>query len=295
VSVWDDVEFAKVVGRYKGKLMAVDACAEEYRILPDSYYYLDGDGYSHLRLDKKIMYRLDENDEVFFPGTADGYIPDNLVHKSEIKRRSSDDSYFLRDIEHISSSPVLKETVGGKKIAYEPENLFRKLWPLGSKEGNRMYWEDDCPPWAEGEEGPGIGANITVEFKEPVSAISLLNGYVNLKKKYLYRQNNRVKTMKVIDMDNNKEYLMEFEDKVYFETLFFPYKPKKIKLIIESVYAGTKYDDTCITEIVYHPESDWYRASPDRSHWSMYERTFGTVLEEYKRVEVFSNTFHWLR
>ncbi|MDR0638502.1 MAG: hypothetical protein LBG27_06330 [Spirochaetaceae bacterium] len=131
-----------------------------------------------------------------------------------------------------------------------------------------------CVPWVEGEAGAGIGANITISFKTPVRTIALLNGYVDIAKRYLYRQNNRVAVLKVVDLDNNKEYEMKFEDMVYYNSLQFDGETCNIKLIIMSAYPGTKYDDTCITQMIYH----------SRGGYSS-EGYFEDVLREYKKLD----------
>jgi hypothetical protein len=274
-----ELEWPISVSKHDGKLIFVDDLHEEYRILPDSYYFIDSDGYSHFRLDEKSAYR-GSKDIIIFPGVFDEYafIEDGLIFANEHEMYDyvfSDDR-FLRDIAKISSSPFLKETIGGKDITYEPENLFRRFLPLQPRESDREYWNALCVPWVEGDAGAGIGANITINFKEPMGMISLLNGYVDIAKKYLYRQNNRVKVLKVVDMDNNKEYQMEFEDMVYYNSLSFDSKTRNIKLVIMSVYPGTKYDDTCITQIRYWPRA---YSSSER------EKNFAGWLDKYKKLD----------
>jgi hypothetical protein len=268
-------EWYSYVGKLENRLIFADYLREEYRILPDSYYYIDSDGYSHLKLDEKTGYdrRLDA---IVIPGILDEYaFLEGIVTKEDAESHFflHWDERHLRDIEKISSSPVLKETIGGKTVTYEPENLFRRFLGMQSKESNWQYWNAVTPPWAEGVAGPGIGANITINFKEPVKSVSVLNGFVDIFRKHLYRQNNRVAVLKVVDLDNNKEYEMEFEDIVYYNTQTFEKETRNIKLVIMSVYPGTKYDDTCITQIRY---------SSGGGTWEGY---FRSVLNEYKKLD----------
>jgi hypothetical protein len=113
-----------------------------------------------------------------------------------------------------------------------------------------------------------------VEFVEPVRIINILNGYVDIAKRRLYKQNNRVKTMTVLDVENNETYTMRFEDYVYFNALHFDKETKHIKLLIDSVYPDTKYDDTCISAIV-----------PERHDWTPQITSEEELLKKYKEKE----------
>jgi hypothetical protein len=261
------------VAKYNNRLLFVDAIEKEYRILPDSSYYIDSDGYSHLKLDEKSG-RYSSSDVIVIPGVHHEY---GFAERIFTEYEESYDRFYehqMRDVEKVSSSPFLKETVGGKLTEYDPENLFRRFLPLQARESNVECWDAVRAPWAEGEAGPGIGANITINFKEPVKLVSVLNGYVDIFRKHLYRQNNRVAVLKIIDLDNEKEYEMEFEDIVYYNTQIFEKETRNIKLVIVSVYPGTKYDDTCITQIRYKSSNSGSMIGYFRS-----------VLNEYKKLD----------
>jgi hypothetical protein len=265
-------EWYSYVGKLENRLLFVDAILEEYRILPDSYYYIDSDGYSHLKLDEKTRYE-DSSDIIIIPGVLHEYA---FLGGMITEYEEYYDQFYghqMRDVEKTSSSPFLKETAGGKVTEYGPENLFRRFLPLQARESNLECWDATRAPWAEGEAGSGIGANITINFKEPVKSLSVLNGFVDIFRKHLYRQNNRVAVLKVVDLDNNKEYEMKFEDIVYYNTQAFEKETCNIKLVIMSVYPGTKYDDTCITQIRYS------------SGISRMEGYFRGVLNEYKKLD----------
>ncbi|MZQ74725.1 MAG: hypothetical protein GT589_01020 [Peptoclostridium sp.] len=105
--------------------------------------------------------------------------------------------------------------------------------------------------WVEGRSGNGIGEWILFadNSQKEISAIEILSGYH--KNKDLYLKNNRVKKIGI-----------EFSDGSYIEsaledsfgmsntiTLEQPVKTSSVKLTILDVYGGTKYQDTCISEI----------------------------------------------
>lgn len=77
----------------------------------------------------------------------------------------------------------------------------------------------------------------------------------------LFKENSRVKKLKVEDLTNKLEYTMAFEDKVYFNYLELSKPSNSIKLTILEVYEGTKYQDTCISALIENTRApsneDW--------------------------------------
>lgn len=101
----------------------------------------------------------------------------------------------------------------------------------------------------------------------------ILNGYH--KSAETYEQNNRVKTIKMeifrsedevatnyLEFQDNPYKLVSFDNfprEIYYYDFFDdtinekdnPKSRKKIRFTIEDIYPGTKYDDTCISEIIF--------------------------------------------
>ena len=103
--------------------------------------------------------------------------------------------------------------------------------------------------WVEGAFGPGQGEWLMAEFLEPggyeVYRVGLLGGY---SKGELFKKNNRIKAASLI-FSNGSSQRIELEDKEAMQ--FFeidPVKTEYVKLVIEEVYRGSKYDDTCVSE-----------------------------------------------
>lgn len=137
------------------------------------------------------------------------------------------------DFDSITSSSTLKASSNN---SYEPSLV--------------TDWKRDTA-WVEGKEDDGIGEWIKLEKNSPVkiSGIEITNGYTKSEK--VYKANNRVKTIKIefsngesITKGLNDEFgannLIEFDNAI--ETNY-------IKLTILEVYKGSKYTDTCISEI----------------------------------------------
>lgn len=139
---------------------------------------------------------------------------------------------------YIDVSSYLKE----KNKEYKVENL------CNCKPGT---------PWVEGVSGDGIGEGFTiyrsgVKDKNPFENNSLylliMNGYISYEKPYLYKQNNRIKKIKVTGVKSGKSKILDVLDTPHPQTvdISFITEPEDVRVEIAEVYKGTKYDDTCI-------------------------------------------------
>lgn len=100
--------------------------------------------------------------------------------------------------------------------------------------------------WSEGVEGDGIGESIMIDFGsvQRLNGIELLNGLVKSEK--LYKQNNKIKKMKLEFSDGQSLILDSYFLKNYFDK---PIQSSSMKITILEVERGTKYRDTCISEL----------------------------------------------
>jgi phosphate transport system substrate-binding protein len=103
--------------------------------------------------------------------------------------------------------------------------------------------------WVEGVPGNGIGESftLTLDTKEPIAGFALKNGYGDLN---YYAKNNRVRSFRIYFDDVYSETIA-IKDSIHFEQYAFktPVSCKEIRFVIDSVYQGTVYDDTCVAEI----------------------------------------------
>ena len=111
---------------------------------------------------------------------------------------------------------------------------------------------DTSTPWEEGVEGDGIGEQITYE-PESGTKLQVIRIYPgNGRSDKAFQENNRPKTI-TLEIDGKKQTL-NFDDAGHFYT-FSSKKPvtaKQVKLIIDSVYQGSKWQDTCISEVEFY-------------------------------------------
>ena len=103
--------------------------------------------------------------------------------------------------------------------------------------------------WVEGVEGSGIGESLTIVPLGEVKRIAIFPGYG--KSHHLYFANNRVAEFE-ITLNGKHRFKAKLENKLkpwHFIELPSIEKIKKIRLVINKVYKGSKYDDTAISSI----------------------------------------------
>ncbi len=111
-------------------------------------------------------------------------------------------------------------------------------------------------PWVEGVPGDGIGEGFTIEgqrYSKPLGPyLFIMNGYISYDKPYLYKQNGRIKKIKVTGLKSGKSKILDVLDTPHPQTvdISFITEPEDIRVQIEEVYKGTKYDDTCINYLI---------------------------------------------
>ena len=106
-------------------------------------------------------------------------------------------------------------------------------------------------PWVEAAAGDGIGEGFTLvnSWGEKYTHILLMNGYISYEKPYLYKQNNRIKKIKVTGLKSKKSKVLDVLDTPHPQTvdISFITDAEDIRVEIADVYKGSKYDDTCLS------------------------------------------------
>jgi hypothetical protein len=105
--------------------------------------------------------------------------------------------------------------------------------------------------WVEGVPGDGIGEELlfTTDKENKLSSIDIVSGYAKTNK--TYTSNNRVKTLE-LSFSDGSSVVEILKDKVMgYQRITFlrPILTNFVKFRILEVYKGTKYEDTCISEI----------------------------------------------
>ncbi|MGG1616177.1 NADase-type glycan-binding domain-containing protein [Paenibacillus sp. NRS-1781] len=106
---------------------------------------------------------------------------------------------------------------------------------------------DASTAWCEGVKGDGIGEWIKIDFGsvQELKGFELINGLA--KSSNAFQANNRVKRMK-LEFSNGQTMMVD-NDFIRNEFLDAPIHTSFVKITIEAVEKGSKYHDTCISEI----------------------------------------------
>lgn len=257
----------------------------EYAILDRTMLSVDADGFLKFTFKNKKILIIDGDyiNQCFLKFQNDGdnkYIDSNYgFHNSNIK--------------NITASSSYSEIINGRKISYTPDNLY-KCFFVGCK-CHPYWWNDAHIPWVEGANGNGINETITIEYKEPVEGVSILNGYTDINNMKLFKENSRLKKIRIDYLDSGQYIEASFEDKVYFKYIPFVKPTSKIRITILDVYPGTKYSDTCVSAIIEHRRVK--KALDERSLFNeriknLIKENTETVLSDYfKGKDLFTNKY----
>ncbi len=165
---------------------------------------------------------------------------------------SGDIRQYTFNLENIKVSSYLTEKTKNGVWKYDGQDIER--FPiLSSEDTNGNNCKYISMPWVEGKDDDGIGEWI--EFEVPaLDTLFFVNGFVDVRRPHLFKQNNRIKTATLVCTPGDKskqpfEMKIEFEDLVYTKTIKIPERCSKFKFVINSVYKGSKYSDTVLTSI----------------------------------------------
>ena len=104
--------------------------------------------------------------------------------------------------------------------------------------------------WQDGVDGPGIGESVTYHldqvYKIRFLVLRLGNWYGTDDN---YTMNNRPKTMTFKFGDQSVQITFPDEKKEFCVELSKDVEASEIQMILDAVYQGTAYDDTCINEV----------------------------------------------
>ncbi len=129
-----------------------------------------------------------------------------------------------------------------KGIQYNAENI-------------RHPWSD---MWSEGAKGPGIGEwlELVPEVSKPLAAISIKPGCS--KSDELFAANARPKKMRV-ELNGEEPFRIEIpdlKDEFMFPISNYKKPVKKIRLTIDEVWPGSRFEDLCISSVRLHVRLD---------------------------------------
>ena len=177
-------------------------------------------------------------------------VPYTQVQLQNLKVRDGANWTRFFAIKNISTSSFLTENTKNGEWKYDGKDIerFPIVWTPDNK------YDFISMPWVEGVAGDGKGEWIELELNGYISDLYILNGYVDIRRPHLFKENNRIKEATLICTTGNPdgkifEKKVAFEDFVYVKSIELGKDFKKIRIRIDSVFKGSKYDDTAITSI----------------------------------------------
>jgi hypothetical protein len=169
------------------------------------------------------------------------------------------DLLFLYDGE---GEPPLFFGVTGSKRRLQALHYFPEAFSASSflTEGDTEYspdnldWHWTRKPWVEGVPGQGIGEEIYIDRWFGRLWISI--GFVSYDRPELYELNSRPKTIRVVSEATGEERVVELEDTPNLQPIDVPgdwetASDGGIRIIIEEVFPGSRWEDTAINFIVF--------------------------------------------
>jgi len=125
-------------------------------------------------------------------------------------------------------------------------------------EKNKIYFAENCIneeeliPWVENSLDNGVGEYLNFipqnDIIFPSIFIVISNGYVDYNKYNLYENNNRLKKLRIYNVDHDEYSDIDIMDTPNYQVIFVSFENKinKINMEILEVYQGDKYNDLCI-------------------------------------------------
>jgi len=150
--------------------------------------------------------------------------------------------------------------------------------------------------WAESAKGNGAGEELCFEFGvQEIIGFRIWAGYH--KSKDVYRKNARPRRIEVIVSDEGEETVFEVElkDTRSAQTVLFdqPLRADSLKIVLSTFYAGTKYKDTCITDVVLLRLDG--KETPSDASDAGWAEIYRRVLSDYLAKDVYELGIPWIR
>lgn len=219
------------------KWYSVKYCGVEiYPIFGSNYFVIYGDheperNYSFLNADNYDEYVKNN----FYHG--------NVHHGDKVPKNNDD--YFWQITRHIKSidvPDVLQEKINGKTVVYDTYDMMHFFYT--DIETYAKYYRFGAKPWATSKNP--IGLKIRMNLTEERDKIVILNGYVHPGKRYLYKANRRIKSVKITSPESSFTVRETIEDVVHFHEIKLPSPVKTVDIEITDFYEGEKYKDLCV-------------------------------------------------
>lgn len=174
-----------------------------------------------------------------------GFSPYELETKKVSDTVSEETSKKTDDTHDTDSEPI---NDAPKFEYYDASSCYKNCSSSDAFDNNKRT------SWQDGVDGYGIGEwLLAYSFsKQQVSSIIIRNGYqCPQNNANLFNKNSRVKQITVIHDEGKQTFTLRDTRGDQKLTFTKPVNTESIKIVIDSVYEGDNYDDTCITDILF--------------------------------------------
>ena len=157
---------------------------------------------------------------------------------------------------------------------------------LGVSVSDSVNWEDTDIgavglKASEGVKNP-VGMKVEMKFNSRQHQIVILNGYVNPLKRHLYKENRRIKRIRVSGTSESKgnfSFEEEIEDVVHFHQIDIPARTSEVEIEILEFYEGEKYQDLCVQMFGIPYESASFTFSTNKTGEELMLLRMGTLWD----------------
>jgi len=158
---------------------------------------------------------------------------------------------YVKNPDYNNSHTLLKDIYLGESLARGYKDASSSLSEFGRVyDVSELDYIGSESAWVEGTNGDGIGEGFVIEnpWDTKWKSLLIINGFISARNPKLYKENGRVKKIKVEGVESGVSKVLDVIDTPHPQTVdisFLP-KPEEIRVTIADVYPGTKYRDTAI-------------------------------------------------
>lgn len=256
-SVWKHGETLTLFRSIDNKEYYQDRSLHDLQLSPDGFYELEAFG-------SKLVVMFGSRYFFFHDVTHPEYSMFNVAinydrfykqHEALYNYEAGQLGRRLKSIVDIKVPDVLEEKGRSGIVRYDTIDM--KRYYARTADGGVLA-NPYGKPWATSKNP--VDMTIDIEFNEVEGLeegdiikggsdyLIILNGYANPLKRHLYKENRRIKTLRIDSLDDRASFstTYELEDVVRFHVIKFPQKAKKVRLTILDYYEGSKYKDLCV-------------------------------------------------
>lgn len=212
------------------------------------FAYLEADDSHRLYFKDGLLFRWRYCSDAGKPQDAVNHDLENSDDYNEMESFALDESdKYLTDAENVSSVPqVSSDKISGATATSE---LYEDKYKLLHGASNILDGDSNTA-WSEAASGTGRGESVTINLSEKcqVSGISIMSGYQKTER--LFKRNCRPSRLTVTFSDGESE-VIDLKDSMGWQKFTFsnPHDTTSVTLTIDSVYKGSVYKDTLITDV----------------------------------------------